>query len=152
MSARTPRTFRFRRRLRRVALWLGLAAAFLPTFFPSLHPGHGFPIAPPPTVADAHLVHSSAVLHHAHHAAHALRVNDQDRRHGAPAAPDHRPVDGTCPICQTLQQIGAVVVAEVAHVVERDVADGEPVTPPVVRVSTATRHDSPQARAPPVDA
>jgi hypothetical protein len=51
-----------------------------------------------------------------------------------------------------LQQIGTFVIPEIATIVERDVAGGESVTPPVVHASAATPYDPTRPRAPPVDA
>jgi hypothetical protein len=153
MSVRPQRTFRFRRRFRRAALWLGLAAAFLPTFFPSLHAGHGFPVAPPSNAADGAYSHRSAHSHHAHPAQHVSLTGERDERRGdTPAAPDHRPTNGVCPICRTLQQIGAVVVPEIATVVERRAAGGDPVATPSVFIAFAVPFNPTQPRAPPVDA
>jgi hypothetical protein len=141
---------RFRRRFRRAALWLGLAAAFLPTFIPSLHAGHGFPVAPPSIAADVVVAHQSAHSHDAHPAQHVSLTGERDGGHGAPAVPDHRPTNDMCPICRALQQIGTAVVPEIATIVERDMAGGESAAPPVVQVSSASPYDPTQPRAPPV--
>lgn len=154
MSARPHVSVRFRRCVRRAALWLGILAAFLPTIIPGLHAGHGFPLLPPPALTHVqHAAQQSARDHLAHYGAHQQAPNrDNGERDGGPASPDHRPANGACPICRTLQQIGAIVVPEIATVIARAAYGGDIVAPPIAFVSSAVPHDPTQPRAPPIDA
>jgi hypothetical protein len=151
---RTPMSTRFRRRVRRAALLLGVLAAFLPTVIPGLHTGHGFPTLSPPAVAHVqHAAQQSARDHDGHHEAHHQTSDRSDgERDDGPASPDRRPINGACPICRTLQQIAAIVVPEIATVIARTTPGEEIVERPVVFVSAAAPYEPTQPRAPPVDA
>jgi len=140
--------------MRRAALWLGLAAAFLPAIIPGLHSGHGFPIVQHSTAAHVpHAQHPSSAHAHAAHGTHSsASASDQQGRSDDPAPAPDRPVNGACPICRTLQQIGAFVVPEVATVIARSAPGGKIVEASIVSVSSAAPYDPAQPRAPPVDA
>jgi hypothetical protein len=143
-----------RRNARTIALWLSVAAAFLPTLLPGLHGGHGFPIAPPPFFADGDRGAPQSGTHH-HGDAEAARSSsavDRSRQPDAPPVPDRRRNNNACPICRTLQQLGAVVVPEIATILERDIAGVQSVEPTLEDVSFAEPYDPARPRAPPSDA
>lgn len=136
---------------RRAALWLGLAAAFLPTVIPGLHGGHGVPAALRVAAQVWDSGTSAATHRHDAHSGMQHAAAERDRRDGRAPVPD-RPNDGACPICRTLQQIGAFVVPEIALVVARSVPGETVVATTVAFLLRSDTYALPQPRAPPVGA
>jgi hypothetical protein len=152
MSIARPQRGFLRKRLRRVAIWLGLVAASLPAFIPGLHAGHGLPTLSPP-VAASHTQHA-AQRHASHQEAshHHAAMHGDGERHDAPEPASERPTNGACPICRTLQQIGAVIVPEITIVVAMVDPTVEIVPFLVGPAPSVEPHDPAQPRAPPIDA